>query len=41
MALWSRGKKADLLIIDLLDGYPVVTNSIIEGSHVLQVGYRR
>lgn len=35
------GKKADLLIIDLLDGYPVVTSAMVDGVLALCVGYRR
>jgi len=37
----TPGKKADLLLIDLLDGYPVVTTVLVEGSCALRVGYRR
>lgn len=35
------GKKADLLIIENLDGYPVVTNALVDGNPTLRVEYRR
>jgi alpha-D-ribose 1-methylphosphonate 5-triphosphate diphosphatase len=35
------GKKADLLIVDLLDGYPVVTHALVDGIPALHVEYRR
>ena len=35
------GKKADLLIIDLLDGYPVVTHVLVDGHMTARVEYRR
>ncbi|NCC67336.1 MAG: alpha-D-ribose 1-methylphosphonate 5-triphosphate diphosphatase [Clostridia bacterium] len=35
------GKKADVLIINLLDGYPVVTCALVDGVSALRVGYRR
>lgn len=35
------GKKADLLIVDLLDGYPVVTHALVDGIPALQMEYRR
>ncbi len=35
------GKKADLLIIDVLDGYPVVTHVLIDGNTTSRVEYRR
>ena len=35
------GKKADLLIVEVLDGYPVVTHSFVEGNPTLRVEYRR
>lgn len=35
------GKKADILIIDLLDGYPVVTHALVDGNATSRVEYRR
>lgn len=35
------GKKADILIIELLDGYPVVTGALVDGQAALRAGYRR
>ena len=35
------GKKADLLIIDLLDGYPVITHVLVDGRTTSRVEYRR
>jgi alpha-D-ribose 1-methylphosphonate 5-triphosphate diphosphatase len=35
------GKRADLLIIDVLDGYPVITHALVDGKPVLRVEYRR
>lgn len=35
------GKKADLLIIDVLDGYPVITHVLVDGKITAQVEYRR
>jgi alpha-D-ribose 1-methylphosphonate 5-triphosphate diphosphatase len=37
----EAGKKADLLIIDLLDGYPVITHVLVDGKITSQVEYRR
>jgi alpha-D-ribose 1-methylphosphonate 5-triphosphate diphosphatase len=37
----EAGKKADLLIIDVLDGYPVITHVLIDGRITAQVEYRR
>ena len=34
------GKKADVVIVELLDGYPVVTHTFIEGVPTLRVEYR-
>ena len=34
-------KKADLLIIDLLDGYPVITHVLVDGRTTSRVEYRR
>jgi len=35
------GKKADLLIIDVLDGYPVITQILVDGKMTSSVEYRR
>lgn len=35
------GKKADLLIVELLDGYPVITHAIVDGKVTSQIKYRR
>lgn len=35
------GKKADLLIIDALDGYPVITHVLVDGQTTSRVEYRR
>ena len=35
------GKKADLLIIDFLDGYPAITHVLVDGKTRSQVVYRR
>ncbi|HWQ78654.1 MAG TPA: alpha-D-ribose 1-methylphosphonate 5-triphosphate diphosphatase [Anaerovoracaceae bacterium] len=35
------GKKADLLIINILDGYPVVTHALVDGKTTSRVEYRR
>lgn len=35
------GKKADLLIVDILDGYPVVTHCFVDGVAVSRIEYRR
>ena len=35
------GKKADLLIIDLLDGYPVITHVLVDGHTTSRIEYRR
>ncbi len=37
----EAGKKADLLIIDVLDGYPVVTHALVDGKTTARVEYRR
>lgn len=37
----ETGKKADLLIIDILDGYPVITHVLVDGRMTAQVEYRR
>ena len=35
------GKKADLLIVDLLDGYPVITHAFVDGVAASRIEYRR
>ncbi len=35
------GKKADLVIADILDGYPVVTHVLVDGKTTSRVEYRR
>ncbi len=35
------GKKADLLIVDILDGYPVITHILVDGRTTSRVEYRR
>jgi len=35
------GKKADLLIVDVLDGYPVITHAFVDGRTTYRVEYRR
>ena len=35
------GKKADLLIVDILDGYPVVTHVFVDGNATSRIEYRR
>ncbi len=37
----EAGKKADLLIIDVLDGYPVITHVLVDGRTTSRVEYRR
>ncbi len=37
----ESGKKADLLIIELLDGYPVITHVLVDGRTTSRVEYRR
>ena len=34
------GKKADLLIVDLLDGYPVITHAFVDGNPTSRIEYR-
>ena len=36
----ESGKKADLLIVDLLDGYPVITHAFVNGNPTSRVEYR-
>ncbi|MBQ8515454.1 MAG: alpha-D-ribose 1-methylphosphonate 5-triphosphate diphosphatase [Ruminococcus sp.] len=35
------GKKADLSIVDILDGYPVITHVLVDGRPTSRVEYRR
>lgn len=35
------GKKADLLVVELVDGYPVITNVLVDGTITARVAYRR
>jgi len=35
------GKKADLLIVELLDGYPVITHAFVDGIAASRIEYRR
>ena len=35
------GKKADLLIVDILDGYPVITHAFVDGIAAYRIEYRR
>jgi len=37
----EQGKKADLLIVDVLDGYPVITHVFVDGRTTYRVEYRR
>ncbi|HHX13758.1 MAG TPA: alpha-D-ribose 1-methylphosphonate 5-triphosphate diphosphatase [Clostridiales bacterium] len=37
----EAGKKADLLIVDILDGYPVATHVFVDGRATLDIEYRR
>ena len=37
----EAGKKADLLIVDILDGYPVITHAFVDGITVSRIEYRR
>jgi alpha-D-ribose 1-methylphosphonate 5-triphosphate diphosphatase len=37
----ESGKKADLLIVDMLDGYPVVTHVFVDGNPTSRIEYRR
>ena len=34
------GKKADLVIAEILDGYPVVTHVLVDGKTTFRVEYR-
>ena len=35
------GKKADLLIVEVLDGYPVITHAFVDGKATSRIEYRR
>ena len=35
------GKKADLLIVELMDGYPVITHAFVDGNATSRIEYRR
>ena len=35
------GKKADLLIVEILDGYPVITHAFVDGNATSRIEYRR
>ncbi|MDO5416075.1 MAG: alpha-D-ribose 1-methylphosphonate 5-triphosphate diphosphatase [Lachnospiraceae bacterium] len=35
------GKKADLLVVEILDGYPVITHVMVDGRTTSRVEYRR
>ncbi|MCL1885682.1 MAG: alpha-D-ribose 1-methylphosphonate 5-triphosphate diphosphatase [Dehalococcoidia bacterium] len=37
----EAGKKADLLIVELLDGYPVITHAFVDGKQTSRIEYRR
>ncbi|MFT3952327.1 MAG: alpha-D-ribose 1-methylphosphonate 5-triphosphate diphosphatase [Oscillospiraceae bacterium] len=37
----EAGKKADVLIVDLLDGYPVITHVFVDGRPTSAVAYRK
>lgn len=37
----ESGKKADLLIVDMLDGYPVITHVFVDGNSISRIEYRR
>ena len=37
----EAGKKADFLIVDILDGYPVITHTFVDGVAASRVEYRR
>ena len=37
----EQGKKADLLIVDILDGYPVITHVFVDGIAASRIEYRR
>ena len=35
------GKKADMLVVDMLDGYPVITNVLVDGRTTYHAQYRK
>ena len=35
------GKRADLSIVDILDGYPIITHVLVDGKPTSRVEYRR
>lgn len=37
----EKGKKADVLIVDEIDGYPVITHVLVDGRTTSRVEYRR
>lgn len=37
----EKGKKADVLIVDEIDGYPVITHALVDGRTTSRVEYRR
>jgi len=37
----EQGKKADVLIVDMLDGYPVITHVFVDGIAASRIEYRR
>jgi len=37
----ETGKKADFLIVDILDGYPVITHTFVDGVAASRIEYRR
>jgi len=37
----ETGKKADLLIVELMDGYPVITHAFVDGIAASRIEYRR
>lgn len=37
----EKGKKADVLIVDEIDGYPVITHVLVDGKTTSRVEYRR
>ncbi|MCL2807989.1 MAG: alpha-D-ribose 1-methylphosphonate 5-triphosphate diphosphatase [Coriobacteriia bacterium] len=37
----EAGKKADILIVELLDGYPVITHAFVDGNRTSRIEYRK
>lgn len=37
----KEGKKADIIIIEKLDGLPVITSVFVDGKHLSKINYRR